>query len=1430
MEINKTNQVKGVAFQGYQHKKTADGINGYLVNCMYDSNRYDCEFQCFKIDGKDRYGNYKIARGQDGRVDPFYTADVPKNGVMVSVGPWGDFDLKKDEPFAYRFALRDKNSGEVKYLREDDANEEGFSIINRKGTTPIIHGPMYQAMVDNFNPGYTFAGFKEDNTGEIIKPNKKQKDDIAYDIRNSVRTFSNTSGGTMAGLVVKLPDLREAGITRLVLTPLRGADKSGHKYWINNDNQLAKGIGNINDYNTLVRESFKNGINLVDDMAVTSEGLEGIHFQRAIKWMESDDKPAEYYYFKMFGIENGAIGLGVIPENSENLNHKLVNFPFKFKEVVDENGIVQYKEVKNKQYDPKQPSYIQIFDNSMVTDEERYDTTKVIDAYSTKTTDNKLAINTHDDTVFPYKFEVTDPLEIKKNIEELNEYNQNAEKQLHLNTPEGTKFVGRTSGYLIERKDVGGFVCWDSNTDMPKRNYFMSDYDRTEISKIKDHNLRKIEEQKIKRGNCEIQDVAVSAARHLVKHVNNVHNEYVAKTIGVIPSDTDAAFDKIEGILNSQDPKNPILPVGTRLDKEIVENIVNDDYMLKEKSEDYNEAILSSMMNLPLDSIEFAPDTQGALSSPYVSKRSPDPEHIKETRYEAMNDPSYKVPSEYKSSYNKMNNVFTQDIKNFADSVLKQVDKNSSEKLFDKDGNMTEYGQYVVPLVGEDIAKYAIVKALMPSVDTKVLKNGEIAYDYETMGKGSLAYIDVSGDSQKTEADNLVNKIGSGVRNLKSKDVDFVAKSINKRFENTNANSFKFAEVMVDRGGYGVDLRFDAAKDVVDMDSLRDARQTFDSAWKDCKTFWSNIMDVAKEENPNTTSFAEFTNIDSTKKIDEFLDETGVPTEANYSYFFDGITNIFGKNFTKPDGRIYNNDSERADRLDEVLDGFSRRPLEYKRNSYVFIGNHDKPRIIHGLSLDMELFHADLSNPADKKHRMDAYKIINDVMFDKDVDQSKINDPYYFNNVSSKAVANGMLLRSSIGDVNNILKKREMAKASSPEEKAKIEAKYDRIYSAFSKSIADVVNGKYYKNHPEVLNEFDFVPYKSRTSHDDLKTVNEKDGFGARSIPDAFDIVYDQACVKYVLNQSDTVEKDGKEIKIDKNSLTKKNLLEYRNMVDHVATDVGRAKTRIIMRYIGALTGNPTVYGGDELGMTGYEEKCKNVYLQNRNALDWSVVDEKSENKRKDIIDYRDAIMGIVSQRKVDEMNRTEGLNDGTMYKLDKMVSSTGDNVSGIISQAGNGVMNISLFNPNGINQDPNVKESNIHPKDMRLGSIYLKGNNGKMSLTPGTIFRNVLDRDKSIYKVYSHGDDYFIKREGGNNPYDGIDIELNDNNAPDGVMMLYHVPDDIQSERIELVNKKKNARQLYTQIHNIPNDSAYKDVNKSAKKKGQNIDITSEK
>ena len=97
------------------------------------------------------------------------------------------------------------------------------------------------------------------------------------------------------------------------------------------------------------------------------------------------------------------------------------------------------------------------------------------------------------------------------------------------------------------------------------------------------------------------------------------------------------------------------------------------------------------------------------------------------------------------------------------------------------------------------------------------------------------------------------------------------------------------------------------------------------------------------------------------------------------------------------------------------------------------------------------------------------------------------------------------------------------------------------------------------------------------------------------------------------------------------------------------ATEPAVAKAAMIMEFLKGLPGIPTTYSGDEMGMTGYEEKAKNVYLQNRNVLPWTEIEGES-----DIAKYRKTVMGAINGAIKDRSNpELAALNNGTPYMLE---------------------------------------------------------------------------------------------------------------------------------------------------------------------------------
>ena len=216
------------------------------------------------------------------------------------------------------------------------------------------------------------------------------------------------------------------------------------------------------------------------------------------------------------------------------------------------------------------------------------------------------------------------------------------------------------------------------------------------------------------------------------------------------------------------------------------------------------------------------------------------------------------------------------------------------------------------------------------------------------------------------------------------------------------------------------------------------------------------MQKVIKSENPHSYTVAEITDVDD-YFVDTLLSQAGITSEANYSYFFSGITNLFSYDNETGDDKVGDSDENRVNQLENNLSSFAKKPIDYKRNSYTFSSNHDKPRLIHCMSMDMRLFNCDLTNTANKDFRAVAYTLMNDKIYNElnEGDWKIINkDKQYFNNVSPKAIANADLLRGSIGYVKEKMhyeacediRKLQIGDKERQDKFDEADAKYENLY------------------------------------------------------------------------------------------------------------------------------------------------------------------------------------------------------------------------------------------------------------------------------------------------------------------------------------------------------------------------------------------------
>lgn len=1571
MFVNKISSVaQNVGFKGYEHVKNEVGETVMKFNYPYDSANEDCEVQIFRVERLDNY-DYKVVE------TPIARIPLKPEGVNVNIQDITNLD--KEDAFAYKVVLTDKKTGvsreaadtgvKIKQLNngnfgfrltddygKDPISNYKYTLVTRKGTTPMVQGAGYLITPDSYMPGARYKGFSDSNTGEIEYDEKYQKE-----TENSVKHFSRVYGGNLAGMELMIPKIKEQGYTVLFSTPIaNGAKGWSLGYWNKNNMQVSPGMGNTENFASFFRKLYANGMKYVYDGTFTSEGLEGIHFQYARRWAEQN--PQTYYWFRMNGLKNSNLGLGVIPKNAEHLRYRVINSPYKYE--LQSDGT--YKNVGNPDYKADKETLFQIYDSTQPGEDQLKALDEAIVNYSNLKAGDPLSINTHDDTVINFVFQI-DPKEYARRIDVINDLNKKYDKKISLDSTEGAVLAGQFSNFKINRKTEGGFVTWDANTDLVKMNYHISGYDEKQLQSIVSPTERDYERQMIIRGTKEVQDMAIQAGKYWTGKVKDIQTAYTAKTIG--SAKTTEAIKKLAAERK--------LPEKAVLSSEALDNILNGNYMLEPKGlMSRDDVTVKSLMRMPLDALEFGENTVGVLSTSYFSNRATTDETIGVSRFDLMKQNNPHLVEPYAKTYNKVNNLFTNQLKGFADEIINKVNESSSEKLIDKDGEYTEYGEYVINLVGQDIAKYALLKALGgDNFKTKILNTGELTYDYDLLMKStSLKALGINASSPENEAKLLEEKFERGLKALTKTDINFVADSVLKRIAGTDTMSFRIAEAMVDKASAGLDWRLDAAKDVIDMDAVRNEENSFDDSWDYVINFWTKFVNGVKSENPNSNIVAEITDIpdlmrntygldscpydggtDVGQKFNgepdafaKFFNETGVTTEAGYSYFFTDLLTSFAPGFDTGSGESYTHNAYK-NRLKLLL---QTRSADYLRNFYTFMGNHDKPRMIHGLALDMKLFHSNLLNDGKKdfkqnrEFRKDVItamtgarrfedapielrlnadnnnyfltastmaaamnKLLMDVVYEdlgssvSENDKARIIDALIdlangnylgggvtepmskiklpqissleaaFSEVLSIAEARGLkltdaerknLIETVVRKVNGMdLDKYQVHGGfdwdpkdldasviadnnKAAEEILGVRDNYNK-YSLYVVQLARLLKDAYKETNPSAssmgsisnaLKQF-VEKYDKNTVESNTNDFKRTVGFKDASIQNAYGTRDIKLVIDMALNQAEF--KSGRDFA---------NRQEIFNKMYKAATEPAVAKEAMIMEALKALIGIPTTYAGDEYGMSGYEEKAKNIYQQNRNVVPFSEMDKDDELGR-----YRRKIMETVNGALKDRSNPDAApLNNGTPYMLDvQAYGRTTDETYGRINeiekalaneslsseqrkaledekknlerarsnvaymmQSGNGDMTISLMNFADVNHsnrfdyfkaygldteqkrkdffkdnniesiDENNKYIPIRPKS-ELDMILLGAG---IALPAGTIFANINAKDKAEYIVKEvAGKLGIVRKDGGKIVMDGL-------TAKNGVMILKKLKN--------VAFKGSNSKAFYNSQYNI--------------------------
>lgn len=862
--------------------------------------------------------------------------ELPKDKRYLEYS-FDELGLSKDDPsvaVGYKFVIDGKE-----YLDNALKTQDGSYNIAVNPERPVLTAPrhMYHLMPDNFNPDTTKAGVKD-----------------------SRRTHFNKFDGTLKGIIDKVNDLKDFGASRIMSTPVFGQDNiSTHGYWTTNPYQITKSQGSVSDFKKLQVELFKKGMGWVADGAFVNEGLEGIHLMDIAKW----GKKSPYIdWVETHGFEDQPLKFGILPKKEEaakNFAVRIVNSP------------VKEFSISGKQYDPAKPTFVQLYDKRMVSDEQLA-TDEPIRSYDKKAVEDANSVNNYMDAVWPYSIKV-DPKEVKNVF-------QNTKKEL-AEGEDPTKHLLKWNNFAFVRSDEdGGSTLWVGNKDISKLRFMINDDKKKEVLKSyhnKEDGLKRLEN--IDRSINQVQDSIVQVGQFWTKEVANTLTEHTAREIAKHLNSSKGDYSKA---ISKAVKEGEVTPKAEGLQGSI-KNVLNGSYL---NETPVVQSVTEGLMSYPFDAIEFDSGLSSVFASPFIKKLASTKEEIGLSRHEYLQkDNSYEqVPQEFRPVYEKMDRVIRSKMTAVATDILKEMDKTGrvGSNLLNNEGQLTDEGKQIYGLIASDIAKYTVVKSLAPNVDPDFSDKTSLNYDLENKPAGKLADVSVeslclNGNSPEDVADNLVNRISTGIASISDVDKSRFAGYLADRLEGVDANTVKVAKLITDKTESGLEWRIDAAKDIADLDSVSAGKANFADSWEEVIGFWSKFNQGVRQYNPKAYMIGEVTEVpgffssgpqgrfqnagDAELK---FIQETGFTTQTNYNYLYSTPHELAGSN---TEAVAHSGIEKLNEKLIHAWAGtpgmlFSG-PADNVNYSHVGMGNHDKPRTLHGFALDMDIFHSKVNSP-----------------------------------------------------------------------------------------------------------------------------------------------------------------------------------------------------------------------------------------------------------------------------------------------------------------------------------------------------------------------------------------------------------------------------------------------------------------------------------
>lgn len=918
--LKKKKNISSPSFSGHVLTRDSKGNKYYAFNLPNIQDNQDVTLE-MAIFSKDKNGNLQYSQFAG-------SEKMPKgfNSLWVDTSK---YKLDDNNLLAYRFKYgneeyTDKGQKVCREVWDKGANKKEFFTLAIPVNSPNSTRPrqMMHIMVDSFN---------------VKNPTAAK------------RNHFNMLGGTLKSFTEKVKELAEFGVRNVLGTPIFGQDnKSSHGYWTTNPYQITNNLGNYKDFKNLMIELYKNGMSWTADGAFVNEGMEGIHIKDICNW--GADSPF-IHMFETKDLENVPIRFGVFSKNddvNEHIHIKLVNAPYRITFEKTENGYKESK-VEKVKYNPAKPTYIQLFDDRLAS-EEQMNNAMIFDVYANKEAEDRFAIASSKDSVQPLHFKVT-PEEVKINYAKYSE-NKSFDKE--------TRFKNLLTQWkhfsLVNSNRDGGVSLWVGNNDISKKRFVLPEYALKE--------LKSPEKEKAIAAQYQVQDDTIQVGKYWTGTTANLLIEYTAKALGekILYSKTekvDAFKSAIEQLISEgklyKDAASVFEKDGYGLDP--LTNMLSKSAYTGErkynlKSVKMPENVTDGLMSYPFDAIEFSPDVLSVFAYPYIKNMAVSDDTVGLDRYQMykMGDEYYnQIPEEYRKLYKETDKLIATQMTDRALDILRKVENRSGRKILD--GNeLTKEGREIYSLISADIAKFLIVSSLTPKI-YQYNNSDMLDYDLNELQSVDLNSLNLQFEaSPEDTARALISKLRNGLY-VVPKDTEYTfVDDLVKRIEYLNSDTINVAKLIVDKLEAGLDWRIDAAKDTGDWENQEAGKFNYDKNKDSILNFWNKFNKATLDYNPRRYAIGELTDWN----LGEFIEKTNFTTMSDYSYFYSTLPALYGQN---DEGKHFEN---YADTLKNKLDDFLATGVIDNLNfAHRFVGNQDKPRILHLLGTNVKLFNDD---------------------------------------------------------------------------------------------------------------------------------------------------------------------------------------------------------------------------------------------------------------------------------------------------------------------------------------------------------------------------------------------------------------------------------------------------------------------------------------